>query len=256
MISYVVHHITILLTLTVSHISGGLYAGCKGCSRGQSLVSEGTATAAAAGLSGLPGAAGLPGLSGVAGATGATGTTGATGATGATGSTGGLIDYAFIYRATSDGGPQTIPGGSKVLFNTDGVFASGTTFTHSTGSANLAIHSTGTYLARYKLIILLAHTNSVSSFAFALNSGSGDVLLAGSDRSTDIAPGAASLTMVGECIFTISSTPPAGGDLLSVINAGGTGLTAGATTDIGADNSGTTTAAITSATLCIQKIGN
>jgi hypothetical protein len=237
-------------------LSQNLNAACKGCSRGQGLVSEGTATAAAAGLNGIAGAAGLPGLQGVPGAPGTPGAPGVPGIPGSPGLAGGLLDYAFIYRADATGGPQNITGGNKVLFNLDGLFAPSSTFTHISGSSDIGIHTTGTYVARYKLVVDVAHTSAISTFALALDTGSGSQVLAGSDRSTDIAPGAASLTMVGETIFRISSPPPSGGFLLSVINAGGAGTIPGATTDIGADESASTPTAVTSATLFIQKIAN
>ena len=47
-----------LLALIISDMSGVLYASCGGCSRGQNIVAEATATAASTGLSGLLGAAG------------------------------------------------------------------------------------------------------------------------------------------------------------------------------------------------------
>ncbi len=245
-----------LLALSISYVSSDLHAACKGCSRGQSIVSEGTSSAGAAGLPGLPGAAGLPGLQGVPGAPGTPGAPGVPGIPGSPGLAGGLIDYLFIYRADPTGGPQLMPGGSQVLFNTNGPIAPGSTFTHIAGSANVAINTTGTYMARYKVIIQLAHTSAISTFALALDTGSGPKVIAGSDRSTNIAPGAASLTMVGETIFTVTSPPPVGGVLLSVINAGGAGTIPGATTNIGADESASTPTAVTSATLFVQKIGN
>jgi hypothetical protein len=170
-----------------------------------------------------------------------------------------LLDYAFIYDADVTGGQQTIPGGNQVVFNSNGPFAPGSTFVHSAGSADLAINTTGTYFARYKVIVAIAHsTSGVSTFALALDSGTGagPQVLAGSDRSTDIPTGDASLTMIGETVFTISTTPPSGGALLSVINAGGALTSPGPTTDIGADESGTTPTAVTSVTLFVQKVAN
>jgi hypothetical protein len=245
-----------LLALIISHMSGVLHASCSGCSRGQSIVSEGTTSAGAAGLNGLPGAAGLPGLQGVPGAPGTPGAPGVPGIPGSPGLAGGLVDYALIYRASGTGGPQNILGGNQVQFTFNGPFAPSSTFSHVAGSTNLAIHTTGTYLARYKLIIELAHTSATSTFALALDTGLGPQVLVGSDRSTNIAPGAASLTMVGEIIFKVTSPPPPAGVLLSVINAGGAASVPGATTDIGADETATTPTAITSATLFVQKIAN
>lgn len=245
-----------LLAMTVIYTSNNLDAACKGCSRGEHIVSEGTATAAAAGLPGLPGAAGLPGLQGVPGAPGTAGAPGVPGIPGSPGLAGGLLDYAFVFRADPTGGPQTIAGGSQVQFNTLGLIAPGSTLAFTPTSPNIAILTTGTYIARYKLIIELAHPSSTSTFALALDTGTGPAVLAGSDRSTLIAPGAASLTMVGETIFKVTTTPPVGGVLLSVINAGGAGTTPGATTAIGADESATTPTAVTSATLFVQKIAN
>jgi hypothetical protein len=135
------------------------------------------------------------------------------------------------------------------LFNFDGPIVPTGTFSHASGSANVAIHSTGTYIARYKVIVRLAHTNTVSTFALALDSQ----VLAGSDRSTSMPTGDASLTMIGETIFRISALPVSGASLLSVINAGGPGNSPGVTTDIGTAITGT---AVTSATLFVQKIAN
>ncbi len=245
-----------LLALIVSYESGVLQASCGGCSRGAGIVAEGTATAAAAGLNGIAGAAGLPGLQGVPGAPGTPGAPGVPGIPGSPGLAGGLIDYAFIYRQDGiSGGSQIIPGGDAVLFTNNGPIAPGSTFTHTAGSGNLVINSTGTYLARYKVLIALAHPNAVQTFALALNTGSGPQVIVGSDRSTNIGPGAASLTMVGESVFTISSVP-AGGVLLSVINAGGSSSTPGATAGIAADFTGSTPNSLTSATLSVQKISN
>ena len=116
-----------LLALIISQMSGVLHASCRGCSRAQGIVAEGTAAAAALGLNGLPGAAGLPGLQGVPGAPGTPGAPGVPGTPGSPGIAGGLIDYAFIYRADGSGGAQDIPGGSMVLFNLDGPIAPGST---------------------------------------------------------------------------------------------------------------------------------
>ena len=246
-----------LLGWTLLHTHGVLDAACKGCSRGQALVAEGTATAGAAGLPGLNGAAGLPGLQGVPGAPGTPGAPGVPGAPGSPGIAGGLVDYAFIYYADAGGGQQAIGPLGQVQFNSDGPFAPGSTFSHASGSPNLAIHTTGTYVARYKLIIAIAHTNATSTFALALDTGSGPQVLAGSDRSTSIPTGDASLTMVGETVFTILSPPPLGGALLSVINAGGATTNPGLATNIGTQNSvGGTPTAFTSATLTVQKIAN
>jgi hypothetical protein len=175
------------------------------------------------------------------------------GVAGSPGLAGGLLDYAFVYRASPSGGPQTILGDSQVLFTNTGLIAPGSTFSFTPTSPNIAINSTGTYIARYRLIVALSHPNAVTTFALALDTGTGPTVLAGSDRSTDLAA-ADSLTMVGETIFSIATPPPPGGFLLSVINAGGAATTPGALAGIGADNTGSTPTALTSATLFVQKI--
>lgn len=197
--------LTLLLTITVLHSQSALQASCSGCSRGQSLVSEATSSATSAGLPGLPGAAGLPGLAGVPGAPGVAGPPGSPGLPG------GLLDYAMLFGST-----QAVLSGQNILFNLpDGPFAPSSTFSHLPGSAQLAIHSVGTYLARYVVTVALAH-GVPTTFTLALNGA----VLQGSDRSSNIPTGAGELTMVGEVIFRISSAPPANGDLLTVMNAG------------------------------------
>lgn len=250
-----------LLTLIIPHTSGVLYAACGGCSRGECLASEGS-------INGGP-----AGATGAQGPTGFTGTLGATGATGATGpaSSGGppLAEYAVIYRGDPiNGGNQSILAGGAVSFNSDGQFSSGgpnvsgAVFTHDATASptKLVIHKTGTYVARYKVIVALAQFGDLPpwTFALALDTGSGAVVLPGSDRSTYTTGGTGaatpdSATMVGETIFTISSVPSAGA-ILTVINAGGSGP--GTIVFIGADilSPVPTANATTSATLLIQKI--
>jgi hypothetical protein len=246
-----------LLLLTIPHMGAVLHASCGGCERAKNLVSEGTVTAGAAGLPGLPGAAGLAGLQGVPGAPGTPGAPGVPGTPGSPGLAGGIVDYAFIYRDDSTGSPggaQIIPGDGFVLFTTNGSIAPGSTFGHVVGAPNVTINTTGTYLARYKLIISTGNTPNQSTFALALDTGSGPQVLAGSDRTAYIIA-ADSTIMVGETIFTVSSssTIPA---QLYVMNAGSSLTLPGAPTEIGSDFSGSTPTAITSATLFIQKIAN
>lgn len=222
-----------------------LFASCGGCSRGQSIAGEGNAAAASAGLPGLPGAAGLPGLQGVPGAPGTPGAPGVPGVPGSPGLPGGLLDYGFVWQSDTSGtvGPnQMIPSGSAILFDQAGNFAPSSTFTFAPSSTTVAIHTVGTYLARY--VVTLAAGHSVpSTFALALDG----IVIQGSDRSSWVAGGAGSITMVGERIFRISSTPPVGGNLVSVVNAGFLG--AGPATVIGS-----LTPATTSASLFIQKL--
>ena len=78
----------------------------------------------------------------------------------------------------------------------------------------MAIHSVGTYLARYVVTLAPGH-HVPSTFAIALDG----LVLQGSDRSSSVIGGAGSITMIGEVIFRIATTPPAGGNLVSVKNA-------------------------------------
>jgi hypothetical protein len=226
------------------HNSHPLFASCGGCSRGQSIASEGEATASSAGLPGLPGAAGLPGLQGAPGAPGTPGAPGVPGIPGSPGLPGGLLDYAFVWKSDILGIPQLVLAGNSILFDQAGAFAPGSTFTFAPASTTVAINTVGTYLARYVVTLAAGHAVP-STFALALD----NVVIQGSDRSSWIAGGAGSITMIGERIFRISSPPPVGGNLLSVINAGF--LANGATTVIGSN-----TPATTSASLFIQKLSN
>ncbi len=235
--------LTLILTIGILTNQGALQAACSGCSRGQTLVTEGTASAASAGLPGLPGAAGLPGLAGVPGAPGPAGPPGSPGLPG------GLLDYAMVFaEGLGVGNTQTVLGGHNILFNLpDGPFAPGSTFSHMSGAAEVAIHSVGTYLARYVVTVSLdlPRLFNTTTFALALNG----TVLQGSDRSSNIAPGAGELTMVGEVIFRISSEPPTNGDQLTVMNAGFLGN--GSNTAI--DQLGVAT---TAASLFIQKLSS
>lgn len=202
----------LLLIISTLYSHNLLQASCSGCSRGQSIVTEGTAAATTAGLPGLPGAAGLPGLAGLPGAPGPAGPAGSPGLPG------GLLDYGMMF-----GGTQPVLSGQNILFNLpDGNFAPGSTFSHGPGSASVAIHTVGTYLARYIVTVESAAHGVPTTFALALDGA----VLQGSDRSSNIPVGAGELTMVGEVIFRISSTPPGPGNQLTVMNAGagGTGL--------------------------------
>ena len=233
-----------LLTLTTWLLSDNpLDASCEGCCQGQSVVSEST-TATAAGLPGLPGAAGLSGLAGVPGAPGPQGPPGTIGLPG------GVLDYAYIYNTVGDN--QVIAPGAAIPFNIPApftinpiYFAPGSTFDHNGTSSILFIHSTGTYMARYIVTVALAAHGVPTTFELKLNG----IPLAGSARSTDIAPGAGQLTMVGETIFTIGRTVPAPGLPLTVTNSGN-GIP-GIITDIGV-----TAPATTAASLFVQKLSN
>lgn len=201
--------LTLLLTIIILHGQNTLQANCGSCSRGQSLVSESTAAAATAGLPGIAGAAGLPGLAGVPGAPGIAGPPGSPGLPG------GLLDYAMIFAST-----QPVPSGDPILFNLpNGPFAPSSTFAHIPPSPSLVINSVGTYIARYVVTVASLGHGVPTTFALALNGA----ILQGSDRSSNIPPGAGELTMVGEVVFRISSAPPASGDLLTVVNAGALG---------------------------------
>lgn len=210
----IVRMLTLLLAISPLCGQGYLKASCSGCSRGQSLISEASASASSAGLPGLPGAAGLPGLTGVPGAPGPAGPAGSPGLPG------GLLDYATLFGST-----QAVAAGQDILFNLpDGPFAPSSTFSHLIGSSALAIHSVGTYLARYVVTVALGASPpgpiirpfNTTTFALALNG----TVLQGSDRSSNMAPGAGELTMVGEVIFRIAAVPPASGDQLTIMNAG------------------------------------
>lgn len=245
----ILRRLTLLLAFAGLTLSGGhtLWAACAGCSRGQSIASEGEAAASTAGLPGLPGAAGLPGLQGVPGAPGTPGAPGVPGIPGAPGLPGGLLDYGFIWKSDVTGMAQIVLAGDSILFDMSGAFAPSSTFTFAPASKTVAIHTVGTYLARYVVTLVAGHSVP-STFAIALD----NVVLPGSDRSSWIAGGAGSITMVGEIIFRISTTPPVGGNLVSVKNAGNAPPnTSGTTTSIG-----TALPATTSASLFIQKLSN
>lgn len=232
-----------LVALIISLISGDLYAICKGCSRGQGLSNEATDIAVSAGLPGLPGAAGAPGLQGVPGAPGTPGAIGVPGIPGAPGLAGGIADYAFVYFATPGGGQQAVAAApvGMVLFNNSGPIAPTVTYSFTAPSTFVTINTTGTYSARYKVIVSLSHPSGTQVFALSLNG----VTIPGSDRSTDVPTGNDSLTMVGESVFRVSSAPA----ILSVSNPGLT------TNNIGADNPMVPNA-FTSATLFVQKLAN
>jgi hypothetical protein len=231
----------VTLMLNDSH---ALFASCGGCSRAQSISSEGNAAASAAGLFGLPGAAGLPGLQGVPGAPGTPGAPGVPGIAGSPGLAGGLLDYGFVWKSDLTGVPQPVAAGNNILFDQGGGFSPTATFTFAPPSATVVINTVGTYLARYVVTLASGHAQP-STFAIALNG----VVLEGSDRSTFVTGGSASVTMAGEIIFRVSTTPPAGGDLVSVINAGFLGN--GVSTVIGANAPATT-----SASLFIQQLSS
>jgi len=236
-----------LLLIVLLSSSHSLFASCEGCSRGESIADIGNATAATAGLPGLPGAAGLPGLQGVPGAPGTPGAPGVPGIPGSAGLPGGLLDYGFIWKSDIGGVAQTVPAGTSIIFDQGGAFAPSSTFTFAPASTTVAINTVGTYLVRYVVTLDAGHAVP-STFAVALDG----VVLAGSDRSSWIAGGAGSITMVGEIIFRISTTPPVGGNLVSIRNAGNNPVnTAGATTVIGSSSPATT-----SASLFIQKLSN
>jgi hypothetical protein len=181
----------------------------------------------------LPGVSGLPGLQGVPGAPGTPGAIGIPGAPGAPGAPGGLLDYGFIW---ADNG-QTVASGNAILFDQAGGFAPTSTFSFTPTSTTVTIGSTGTYTARFIVTLAIGH-NVPSTFAIALNG----TPLVGSDRSSSITGGAGSITLAGEIIFRAVS-----GDTITIVNAGFLG--AGATTLIGTNPPGTT-----SASLFIQKI--
>jgi hypothetical protein len=234
---------TLVLTFISLFLGGSpaLFASCGGCSRGQGIAAEGNAAAATAGLPGLPGAAGLPGLQGVPGAPGTPGAPGIPGIPGSPGLPGGLLDYGFVWKSDLTGIAQPVAAGAGILFDQAGGFAPGSTFTFAPSSTTIAINSVGTYIARYVVTLKAGHAVP-STFALALN----NVVLQGSDRSSWIAGGAGSITMIGERIFRISVP---GVNLVSVINAGFIGN--GASTVIGTD-----TPATTSASLFIQKLSS
>ena len=246
---------TLLLALAGLLLSQGnpLYASCDGCCLGQGIVAEGTVTAGAAGLPGLPGANGLPGLAGVPGAPGTPGAPGIPGAPGSTGLPGGVLDYAFIYNTVGDG--QAIGAGADVPFNipaaftsaASGMFAPGSTFDHNGTSSDLFIHLTGTYQARFIVTVGSAAPAAPTAFALFLDQGQGGgpLQIAGSDVTSDIAPGAGQLTIVGEALFTVSGTLPTSGAVLTVRNIGTVGTQIGVTAP-----------ASTAASLFIQKLSN
>lgn len=242
------NRLTLLLALIVLlGDSNELFGACAGCSRGESIAGEGEAAAASAGLPGLPGAAGLPGLQGAPGAPGTPGAPGVPGIPGSPGLPGGLLDYGFIWKSDLGGTAQTVVAGDSILFDQSGGFAPSSTFTFAPASKTVAINSVGTYLVRYVVTLFAGHAVP-STFAVALD----NVVLSGSDRSSWIAGGAGSITLVGEIIFRLSTTPPVGGNLVSIKNAGNNPVnTNGATTVIGSDSPATA-----SASLFIQKLSN
>jgi hypothetical protein len=242
-----IRRLTLLFAAVILLHSHALFAACRGCARGESLADEGNATAAAAGLPGLPGAAGLPGLQGAPGAPGTPGAPGVPGIPGSPGLPGQLFDYGFIWKSDLAAVAQTVLAGDSILFDQFGAFAPGTAFTFAPSSKTVAINSVGTYLARY--VVTLAPGHAVpSTFAIALD----NVVLAGSDRSSSVTGGAGSITMVGEIVFRISTTPPVGGNLVSVKNAGNNPVnTSGADTVIISQAPATV-----SASLFIQKLSN
>lgn len=234
--------LTLLMTISALHCQGTLFAGCGGCSRGQSIVTEGTAAAAAAALPGLPGAAGLPTLAGAPGAPGLAGPPGSVGLAG------GLLDYAIVYGAS-----QNVPSGNSTFFNLpDGPFAPSSTFSHVAGTTDLVINTPGTYLARYVLTVSLPVNppltrSDLTTFSLAL----GGTVLQGSDRSSDIPVGAGELTMVGEVVFRVVTGP----QTLTVTNAGTLGN--GPNTSIETlDATGAIAPAGTAVSLFIQKLSS
>jgi hypothetical protein len=151
------------------------------------------------------------------------------------------------------GDTQAIGAGANVPFNLpapatnpNGWFAPGSTFDHNGTSSNLFIHTTGTYQARFIVTVASAAPAVPTSFALFLDQeqGGGPQQIAGSDATSDIAPGAGQLTMVGEAIFTVSGVLPGTGAVLTVTNIG-------AATQIGV-----TAPATTAASLFVQKLSN
>jgi BclA C-terminal domain/Collagen triple helix repeat (20 copies) len=107
------------------------------------------------GLTGAPGAAGSPGTKGDTGLTGAPGTTGTDGAAGAAGPAGsagavgpqgpaGHPQFGYIYNLT----PQTVAIDGAVLFDSNGPLSG---FTHTAGSASIAVVSAGIYLVDFSV---------------------------------------------------------------------------------------------------------
>jgi hypothetical protein len=240
----VLRKLTLLAVVGLMFNSHPLLAACKGCSRGQGIANEGEATSSVAGLNGLPGAAGLPGLQGVPGAPGTPGAPGVPGVPGSPGLPGGLLDYGFIWKSDITGVAQPVAAGDSILFDQGGEFAPTSTFTFAPSSRTVAINTVGTYLARYVVTLAAGHAVP-STFALALDG----TVIQGSDRSSWVSGGAGSITLIGEMIFRISTTPPSGGNLLSVINAGFLGDGAGTLI-------GSSTPATVSASLFIQKLSN
>ena len=92
------------------------------------------------GLTGAPGAAGTAGAAGAAGATGAAGSTGAVGPQGPAGHP----QFGYIYNLT----PQTVAIDGAVLFDSNGPLSG---FTHTAGSASIAVVSAGIYLVDFSV---------------------------------------------------------------------------------------------------------
>ena len=125
------------------------------------------------------------------------------------------------------------------------MFAPSSTFDHNGTNSKLFIHTTGVYQARFIVTVALAAHAVPTAFALFLDPGTGTpVQIAGSDVTSDIAPGAGELTLMGEAIFPVTGTLPATGAVLTVRNIG-------ANTDIGVS-----TPATTAASLFVQKLSN
>jgi hypothetical protein len=224
-----------------------LNASCDGCCHGQSIVSDGTATAGAAGLPGIPGAAGIPGLAGAPGAPGIQGPPGTIGLPA------GVLDYAYLYNTSAVTLQAVLPGGDisfniPAAFTVDPIyFAPGSTFEHNGTDSILNIHSTGVYFARYIVSVATVHSDPTDFqlwLGAPFNTG-----IPGSDRSVGVPTGTGPLTIIGEAIFVIPV-----GTLESALTTG-INLTVrniGASTNIGTSPPGS----ITAASLFVQKLSN
>ncbi|SHI79372.1 BclA C-terminal domain-containing protein, partial [Desulfosporosinus lacus] len=171
-------------------------------------VAGATGATGVAGATGATGVAGATGVTGVAGATGATGVAGATGATGA-----GLAAFGYVYDLSAVA--QAVLPGTDVIFSSNGPLVNET---HIAGTAPVTVLLAGDYQIDYSVSITLGLGSEI---AIEVN---GVV-----DPSTVVGALVGAGQVTGQAILTLAA-----GDVITLTNTSGIGLTLAAAPEVGA----------------------